>query len=64
MTLEYAYQDWALAQFADVLGNQSDAELFHQRSENWRNVFDIENRLYAPLKIQPASGDKNLIPSK
>ena len=48
MTLEYAYQDWALAQFADVLGNESDTELFRQRSENWRNIFDVETGYMRP----------------
>jgi predicted alpha-1,2-mannosidase len=40
MTLEYAYQDWCLAQVAEQLGKRQDAELFAKRSENWRNVFD------------------------
>lgn len=40
MTLEYAYQDWCLAQLARQLGKTEDAELFSKRSENWRQVFD------------------------
>ena len=40
MTLEYAYQDWCLAQMAKKLGKEADYELFSQRAENWRNVFD------------------------
>jgi predicted alpha-1,2-mannosidase len=40
LTLEYAYQDWCLAQLAKQLGKSQDAELFLKRSENWRNVFD------------------------
>ena len=40
MTLEYAYQDWCLAQLARQFGNTEDAALFSKRSENWRNVFD------------------------
>ncbi len=40
MTLEYAYQDWCLAQMARQLGKTADAELFSTRSEHWRNVFD------------------------
>jgi predicted alpha-1,2-mannosidase len=39
-TLEYAYQDWCLAQFARALGKQADFEEFQKRSSNWRNVFD------------------------
>lgn len=40
MTLEYAYQDWCLAQFAKQLGKTDDAALLTKHSENWRNVFD------------------------
>jgi predicted alpha-1,2-mannosidase len=40
MTLEYAYQDWCLAQMAKQLGKSSDLDLFLKRSEYWRNVFD------------------------
>jgi predicted alpha-1,2-mannosidase len=39
-TLEYAYDDWCLAQMAMTLGKTSDGEYFMQRSENWRNIFD------------------------
>lgn len=39
-TLEYAYQDWTLARFAEALGKKDDAALFQKRSENWRNLFD------------------------
>ncbi|MDR3195154.1 MAG: GH92 family glycosyl hydrolase [Tannerella sp.] len=40
MTLEYACQDWCIAQMANRLGKREDAELFAKRSEYWRNVFD------------------------
>jgi predicted alpha-1,2-mannosidase len=40
MTLEYAYQDWCIAQMAKQLGKPSDVDLFLKRSEYWRNVFD------------------------
>ena len=39
-TLEYAYQDWSLAQLAKRLGQDEDAEYFLKRSENYKNVFD------------------------
>jgi predicted alpha-1,2-mannosidase len=44
MTLEYAYQDWCIAAMARLLGENTDAELFMKRSENWRNVFDSTAR--------------------
>lgn len=39
-TLEYAWDDAAMAEFADRLGKGDDAKLFRQRSLNYRNVFD------------------------
>jgi predicted alpha-1,2-mannosidase len=39
-TLEYAYQDWCLAQLALSLNNKEDYEMFMARSGNWKNVFD------------------------
>jgi predicted alpha-1,2-mannosidase len=40
MTLEYAYQDWCIAQMAKKLDKQKDVALFSKRAEYWRNVFD------------------------
>ncbi|MGI5847403.1 MAG: GH92 family glycosyl hydrolase [Candidatus Cryptobacteroides sp.] len=40
MTLEYAYQDWCLAQFAGSLGKTLDYELFMKRSKNYQNLWD------------------------
>ena len=39
-TLEYAWDDHALAEFADRLGKRDDARMFRKRAANWRNVFD------------------------
>jgi predicted alpha-1,2-mannosidase len=39
-TLEYAWDDHAMAQYAAMLGHKEDAALFAQRAGNWRNVFD------------------------
>ena len=40
LTLEYAYQDWTLAQLAKKLGHTNDYEYFAQRGLNYKNVFD------------------------
>ena len=40
MTLEYAYQDWCLAQLAASLGKTGDAQLFLARSANYTNLWD------------------------
>jgi len=39
-TLEYAYDDWAIAQAAKKLGRTDVYNEFIERSRNWRNVFD------------------------
>ena len=39
-TLEYAYEDWCLAQFAQALGKREEAAQFLKRSANWRHLFD------------------------
>lgn len=40
MTLEYAYDDWCIAQLAKKLGRSDIADEFTKRAQNWRNVFD------------------------
>jgi predicted alpha-1,2-mannosidase len=40
MTLEYAYQDWCLAQIAKQLGKEEDYAFFLQRSQNYRKVWN------------------------
>ena len=45
-TLEYAYDDWCIAQIARLLERpQEEVDLYLSRSRNWRNVFDSESRL-------------------
>jgi predicted alpha-1,2-mannosidase len=39
-TVEYAYDDFAIAEMACGLGHPADARLFAQRSENWQNLWD------------------------
>jgi predicted alpha-1,2-mannosidase len=39
-TLEYAYDDWAMAQLARAAGAEDDRKLLLQRSRNYKNVFD------------------------
>ena len=41
-TLEYAYDDFVLAQIAQALGKQDDYRQLMQRSKNYKNVFDPE----------------------
>ncbi|QNL52080.1 glycoside hydrolase family 92 protein [Olivibacter sp. SDN3] len=39
-TLEYAYDDWCIAQLAQKLGRTDVYDAFIKRSENWKNVYD------------------------
>jgi predicted alpha-1,2-mannosidase len=39
-TLEYAYDDFAVAALARALGHEGVADAFTKRAANWRNVFD------------------------
>ncbi len=39
-TLEYAYDDWCVAQMAKALGKTEDYNYFMKRSQYYRNVFD------------------------
>ena len=45
-TLEYAYDDWCIAQVAKALDRpQEEIDLYLKRSGNWKNVFDPSSRL-------------------
>ena len=39
-TLEYAYDDWSLAQMAKAMGKTRIAATFDKRATNWRNAWD------------------------
>ncbi len=39
-TLEYAYDDWCIARFAEALGETETAARFDRRAQSWKNVFD------------------------
>lgn len=47
-TLEYAYDDWAIAQAAKKLNRQDLYNEFIKRSENWRNVYDAKSGFMRP----------------
>ena len=40
--LEYAYDDWCIAQVARVLGKEDDYSYYMERSELYRNYYDAE----------------------
>jgi len=47
-TLEYAYNDWCVAQFAKALGKTADYELFMKRAASYKNVIDETTGLARP----------------
>jgi predicted alpha-1,2-mannosidase len=51
MTLEYAYQDWTLAQMARALGHNDDYAYFIKRSQNYRNLYDPETGWIRPKDV-------------
>lgn len=51
MTLEYAYQDWTLAQMAKALGHAEDYGYFMKRSQNYQNLFDPETGWIRPKNV-------------
>ena len=57
-TLEFAYDDWCVAQVAKALGKTADYERFMESSQYWRNVLDpgslfmrarLNGRWYSPF---------------
>ena len=51
MTLEYAYQDWTLAQMAKALGHAEDYGYFMKRSQNYQNLYDPETGWIRPKNV-------------
>ena len=49
-TLEYAYDDWCIAQMAMILNKQEDYNYFMKRSQSWKNVFDWNTGFMRPKK--------------
>jgi predicted alpha-1,2-mannosidase len=48
ITLEYANDDFAIAQFANALGNSGDYNTYLQRSGNWQTVFNTASGYVQP----------------
>ncbi|MDR3262578.1 MAG: GH92 family glycosyl hydrolase [Tannerella sp.] len=48
VTLDYAYNDWALSVFAGLTGHEEDARLLRERAFNYRRLFDTQTRFMLP----------------
>jgi len=60
-TLEYAYDDWAIAQAAKKLGKKDIYKEFSKRAENYKNVFDSKSGFMRP-KLSDGSFKKGFDP--
>lgn len=47
-TLEYAYDDWCIAQMAKKLGNETAHSEYSKRADSYTNVFDKESGFMRP----------------
>ena len=47
-SLDYAYDDWAVAHVAEAAGATDDARLLRERSKNYRNLFDKKTKFIRP----------------
>ncbi|MCC7297522.1 MAG: GH92 family glycosyl hydrolase, partial [Bacteroidia bacterium] len=47
-TLEYAYDDWCISQFAAQIGNTAVADIYSRRSNAWRNLLDPKTGFMRP----------------
>ncbi len=45
-TLEYAYDDWCIAEFANKIGEDSIASIFYERAQNYKNLFDPSTNFF------------------
>src|SRR5262249_4417615 len=50
-TLEYAYDDWTIAQMARALGRQEDYKTFQRRAASFRQVFDPKTGFMRAKKL-------------
>lgn len=49
-TLEYAYDDWCIAEMARLLGKKEEAEDFRERAQFYKNLFDPSTGFMRPRK--------------
>jgi len=62
-TMEYAFDDWCLGQFALALNKKKDAKYFLNRSKNYENIFDKEKG-YIRRKHKDGSWYKDFDPMR
>ena len=60
-TLEYAYDDWCVGQFAKAIGKTKEADMFMKRADNFKNVWDPSVK-YIRMKHRDGTWEKNWSP--
>ncbi|TKG96617.1 glycoside hydrolase family 92 protein [Puteibacter caeruleilacunae] len=61
MTMEYAYQDWCLAQLAMALNKGKDYQFFNERAQNYKKLWNPETRYIHP-RMKDGSWIENFEP--
>lgn len=51
LTMEYAYQDWTLAQMSKAIGENDDYKHFMARSKNYKHVYDKTTGWMRPKNV-------------
>ncbi len=49
--LEFAYDDWAIAQMAKAMGHEDDYRTYIERSQNYINVFDGDTKFFRGKRL-------------
>jgi len=50
--MEYAYDDWCIAQVAELLGKEKEQQYYYDRSQNYLNLYDQESRFFRAKSIE------------
>ena len=59
--LEYAYDDWCIAQMAKVMGKEDIYETYIKRSQNYHHVFDGVTRFFRAKRLD-GNWEENFVP--
>ncbi|MEU6657933.1 GH92 family glycosyl hydrolase [Streptomyces sp. NPDC046821] len=57
-TLDYAYEDWAVAQVAKSVGKTDDAKMFLERSANYKKLYNPATGFMQPRNLDGSWGDE------
>lgn len=49
-TLEYAYDDWCIGQFAKAMGKNNVAAIYFKRAQAYKNILDLKSGFMRPRK--------------